>query len=195
MALWGAWPKRRRFVPAIRGQDVKAFARNPCRRSRFGDAARYAAAPRARQLAELVGRHYWDGGFVSNTPLQWIAMTRAEKTLVPQWAQMAHGLRRPHHRRQTPRSQSLPLQGRRRHQALGRPWRDRRQSSQHGPRQAGRTIALIPQSRPTRSAPPPAGRIGTGSRGPVRTFGPSIIAARPVSVPSARLTSDQDKAA
>ena len=34
------------------------------------------ALPPGFPAVEIDGEHYWDGGLVSNTPLQWIAMTQ-----------------------------------------------------------------------------------------------------------------------
>ena len=34
------------------------------------------ALPPGFPAIEIEGEHYWDGGLVSNTPLQWIAMTQ-----------------------------------------------------------------------------------------------------------------------
>ena len=34
------------------------------------------ALPPGFPAVEIEGEHYWDGGLVSNTPLQWIAMTQ-----------------------------------------------------------------------------------------------------------------------
>jgi NTE family protein len=34
------------------------------------------ALPPGFPAVEIAGEHYWDGGLVSNTPLQWIAMTQ-----------------------------------------------------------------------------------------------------------------------
>ena len=55
------------------------------------------------------------------------AQTRAEKAMVPPGPEMAHRLRGPHQRGQTPTwPQPLPIQRRRRDEAMGRPWCDRR---------------------------------------------------------------------
>ena len=50
----------------------------------------------------------------------------AKEALVPQWSEMAHRMRRAHQRYQAPlRPQPLSIQGQRRHEAMGRPWRHR----------------------------------------------------------------------
>ena len=71
--------------------------------------------------------------------------TRAEEALVPQRPEMADRMRGSHQRDQAAtRAQPLPLQGRCRNAALGRPRRHRRQPHQHRPRhgKAGCHIAL-----------------------------------------------------
>ena len=72
------------------------------------------------------------------------AQTRAEEALVPQRPEMAHRVRGTHQRRQaTTRPQSLPIQGRRRNEALGRPRRDRRQPHQHRPRNGKKEVRSV----------------------------------------------------
>ena len=41
------------------------------------------ALPPGFPAVEIEGEHYWDGGLVSNTPLQWIAMTQ-----MPAWTRL-----------------------------------------------------------------------------------------------------------
>ena len=75
------------------------------------------------------------------------AQTRAEEALVPQRPEMAHRMRGSHQRGQaTARTQSQPIQGRCRNEALGRPRGDCRQPGQHQPRdgQAAQPVIAIP---------------------------------------------------
>jgi len=105
---------------------------------------------------------------------------RAKEALVPPGPEMAHRMRGPHQRRQTPaRPQPLPHQGRCRNETLGRAWRHRRQPHQHRRRhgeavlaEAGRPIACHHQSVGHRiggpalnsSSPHPAGPPSAGFR-------------------------------
>ena len=92
------------------------------------------------------------------------AQARAKEALVPQRPEMAHRMRGPHQRDQAPaRPQPLPLQGRGRNEAMGRPRRDRRQCHQYRPR-PGKTRhqklrpPIDPRAPPVR--PPPATPAG-----------------------------------
>jgi hypothetical protein len=71
--------------------------------------------------------------------------TRAEEALVPQRSEMAHRMRGTHQRGQAAtRSRTLPVQDRVWNAALGRAWRDLRQSHQHwsGDEPTNRLVAL-----------------------------------------------------
>ena len=77
-----------------------------------------------------------------------------KKALVPQRPEMAHRMRGPHQRGQAAtRARPLPLQGRRRNEALGRARRHRRQCRQHRPRNRKARGPLITPASPRSVSP------------------------------------------
>jgi len=90
-------------------------------------------------------------------PPRRVAAKAPEATVVPQRPEVAHRGRRPHQPlEETTRTQSMSLQGTRRHSALGGTWRCRRRPDQHRPgsrsTQALRPSPLPPPRTQTKAA-------------------------------------------